>query len=88
MERILPTRVEPSPALRSLLVFDLTTMVMNGGREQTEDDIVASSRKTAWRAGQDDGDSKRHQRPGGVAGKPLTEIAPSVLMADGRSFRT
>ena len=27
-----------APALRSLLVFDLTTMVMNGGREQTEDE--------------------------------------------------
>jgi len=27
-----------APALRSLLVFDLTTMVMNGGCEQTEDE--------------------------------------------------
>jgi len=49
---------------------------------------AASSRKAAWRAGQDDGDSNPHQHPGGVAGKPLPEIAPSVLMADGRSLRT
>jgi SAM-dependent methyltransferase len=36
MERILPEKVEPLPALRSLLVSDLTMMVMNGGRERTE----------------------------------------------------
>jgi len=35
IERILPARVEPSPAVRSLLASDLMMMVMNGGRERT-----------------------------------------------------
>jgi hypothetical protein len=37
IERILPARVEPFPAVRSLLVTDLMMMVMNGGGERTED---------------------------------------------------
>lgn len=37
IERILPVRAEPFPALRSLLVSDLMMMVMNGGGERTED---------------------------------------------------
>jgi hypothetical protein len=37
IERILPVRVEPFSAVRSLLVSDLMMMVMNGGGERTED---------------------------------------------------
>jgi SAM-dependent methyltransferase len=36
IERVLPATVDASPALRSILVSDLTMMVMNGGRERTE----------------------------------------------------
>jgi hypothetical protein len=36
VERVLPAKLDQSPALRSLLVSDLTMMVMNGGRERTE----------------------------------------------------
>jgi SAM-dependent methyltransferase len=36
VERVLPATLDHSPALRSLLVSDLTMMVMNGGRERTE----------------------------------------------------
>lgn len=36
VERLLPSTIQPSAALRSLLVSDLTMMVMNGGRERTE----------------------------------------------------
>jgi len=38
IERILPARAEPSPAVRSLLVTDLMMMVMNGGGERTEEE--------------------------------------------------
>jgi len=36
IERVLPAKVEPSPAMRSLLASDLTMLVMNGGCERTE----------------------------------------------------
>lgn len=36
IERVVPHTIQPLPALRSLLVSDLTMMVMNGGRERTE----------------------------------------------------
>lgn len=38
IERILPARAEPTSAVRSHLVIDLMMMVMNGGRERTEEE--------------------------------------------------
>jgi hypothetical protein len=40
-ERLLPGAAAKSEAARSLLISDLTMMVMNGGRERTEDQYRA-----------------------------------------------